>query len=248
MPDTFYAIGDIHGQIDKLNAILDLIAHDEAKHAVRGATTVFIGDLVDRGPDSRGVIQLLIDGQQNGENWIILRGNHDNMFRLFVEEGALRDGGLRAELTWLHPRLGGLETLASYGVRYEDDFSAEVLHADAKGKVPDSHLGFLAGLPHFHRVGDLYFAHAGIRPGIALEDQAPLDLMWVRDVFHESDADHGALIIHGHTPIEAVTHYGNRVNIDTGAGMGRELSAIVIEEGQVFELTGSGRVPVLPNG
>lgn len=239
-----YAIGDIHGHLDKLVAAHDLISADRQKTGDAAAPVVHIGDLVDRGPDSRGVIDLLAAGIDRGAPWIVLKGNHDRMFAGFVRDGDHHDPGLRADLHWLHPRLGGDATLASYGIagvgeRYLSDLSAE-----ARARVPQAHLAFLAGLPTQFRHGDVLFVHAGIRPGVALQMQTETDLLWIRAPFLDDPRDHGPLIVHGHTPVDRPMHYGNRVNIDTGAGYGRALSAIVIEGRRAWHLTGSGRVPL----
>lgn len=241
-----YAIGDIHGQLDKLKRAHILIEADRAEVDDDTAPLVHIGDLSDRGPDTRGVIDFLMEGQAGGEPWLVLKGNHDRMMAWFLATPPRRDHCLRPELDWLHPRLGGLETLASYGVDISAGRSFDDLHRDAVAQVPNTHKDFLAVLPTSWRFGDLFFCHAGIRPTTALEAQQEDDLLWIRQDFYTSDADHGALIIHGHTPLDQVTHYGNRVNIDTGAGYGHDISAIVIEGREVFLLTDHGRMPVRP--
>lgn len=239
-----YAIGDIHGHLDRLADAHALIAEDRARAGDRDAPVVHVGDLVDRGPDSRGVVEYLMNGQARGENWVVLKGNHDRMMALWLEEAPRRDPCLRAGIEWLGDRLGGREALASWGV--DPGLDETGLHVQARARVPAAHRDFLAGLLPAWRIGDLYFCHAGIRPGVALEDQVEDDLIWIRGEFHASPADHGALVVHGHTPVDAVTHYGNRVNIDTGAGYGRALSAVVIEGRAVWLLTGGGRVTVPP--
>ncbi len=241
-----YAIGDIHGQLAKLRRAHVLIEADRAEVEDDSAPVVHIGDLPDRGPDTRGVLDFLIRGQAAGEPWVVLKGNHDRMFAGFLDTPPRRDPRLRPGLDWLHPRLGGLETLASYGVDIAAGRSLEALHRDAVSKVPGAHRDFLEGLPSSFTLGEAFFCHAGIRPGVPLTAQTEDDLLWIRQEFLESNADHGALIVHGHTPVEAVTHYGNRVNIDTGAGYGHAVSAVVIEGREVFLLTDQGRVPVTP--
>ncbi len=114
--------------------------------------------------------------------------------------------------------------------------------------MPADHLEFLSTLATSYRRGEAFFCHAGVRPGIALDQQAEDDLIWIRQEFHNSDADHGALIVHGHTPVKQVTHYGNRVNIDTGAAYGRALSVVVVEDRRVYQLTAEGRVPIPEGG
>ncbi len=239
-----YAIGDIHGQCEKLKRAHILIEADRAECEDDDAPVVHIGDLCDRGPDVKGVIDFLITGQTEGEPWIVLKGNHDRMMAWFLEAIPRRDHCMRTEFEWLHPRIGGLETLASYGVNIAAGRGVKEIHPDALDAVPNSHKAFMANLPTFYHLGDLFFCHAGIRPGIGLAYQEEDDLCWIREEFYASNTDHGALIIHGHTPIDQVTDYGNRVNTDTGAGYDKDLSAIVIEGRNIWLLTENGRVAV----
>lgn len=239
-----YAIGDIHGHLDLLKAVHDLIARDMALFGA--APTVHVGDLVDRGPNSRGVIDYLSAGQAAGEDWIVLKGNHDRMFTRFLRDPHEPEPGLREALSWLHPRLGGAETLASYGIRAAGDRPIAPVHAEALEAVPQAHRDFIDRNPTWHRIGDTLFVHAGIRPGIPVEDQEETDLVWIRAPFLEFEGSYGPLVVHGHTAIDTPTHYGNRVNIDSSAAYGGPLSAIVIEEDRVFHLTADGRVPLLP--
>lgn len=242
-----YAIGDIHGHLDKLQDLHGLIAADRAACGDDfDAPVIHIGDLVDRGPDSKGVIQWLIDGQARGENWVTLRGNHDRMFRGFMTDPDYHDPRLRPDLYWLHERLGGADTLSSYGVKGSGERFLHDLHADARRAVPQQHLDFLDALPNYHLRGDCLFVHAGIRPGVGLHDQSEDDYLWIRKEFHEDTRDHGALVVHGHTPVDRVTHHGNRLNIDTGAGYGKPMSAVVIEGRAVFQLTERGRQRIAP--
>ena len=241
-----YAIGDIHGHLDLLRQAHDRIARDQAEAGA--APIVHIGDLVDRGPDTRGVIDYLIRGLAAGQDWVVLKGNHDRMFAGFVADLQFHDPGLRPDLSWLHYKLGGAETLASYGVRTAADRPTAAVHRDAVAAVPPDHLDFLNGLPTRFVRGDAAFVHAGIRPGIPLADQDDTDLLWIRKVFLDDPRDHGPLIVHGHTAIDWPTHYGNRLNLDSGAAYGGALSAVVIEGRAAFVLTDKGRVPLLPPG
>ena len=241
-----YAIGDIHGQLALLQGVHRLIAADRAATGDGDAPVVHVGDLVDRGPESAGVIGFLIDGAAAGEPWVTLKGNHDRMFRGFLRDPDWHDPRLRPDLWWLHERLGGAETLRSYGIAGAGERPLHDLHAEALVKVPGPHVDFLDSLPTYLLRGDVLFVHAGIRPGVDLHAQTEDDFLWIRKEFLEDGRDHGALVIHGHTPIDRVTHYGNRVNTDTGAGYGHALSAVVIEGRAVYQLTEKGRVPVTP--
>lgn len=241
-----YAIGDIHGHLDLLQAAHARIAADRAATGDQAAPVIHIGDLVDRGPSSPGVIDFLMQGIGRGAPWVVLKGNHDRMFSLWMQSPPARDPRLRAEYSWLHPRIGGAETLIAYGVRAAGDRPEAPVHAEALAAVPQAHLDFLAARPTAHRHGDLLFAHAGIRPGIALEAQTEDDLTWIRHDFLDDPRDHGALIVHGHTAIERATHYGNRVNIDSSAAYGGPLTAVVIEGRDVWLLGDGGREPLRP--
>lgn len=237
-----YAIGDIHGHLNLLQEQHRLIEVDMAEHGA--APVVHIGDLVDRGPDSRGVIEYLRQGIAGGRDWIVLKGNHDRMLTEFLDDPKLQDSGLRSDLSYLHPRIGGGTTLASYGVPNASDRPLAPVYAEAVAAVPASHRDFLKGcLTHFQR-GEALFVHAGIRPGIPMAKQTEDDLLWIRAPFLDDPRDHGVLVVHGHTAIEAATNYGNRLNIDSSAAYGGPLSAVVIEGRQVFLLTASGRKPL----
>lgn len=241
-----YAIGDIHGQRARLERAHVLIEADRAECEDADAPVVHIGDLVDRGPDSRGVIDFLLEGIAEGEPWVVLKGNHDRMMSLYLREPTQRDPGLRSGLGWAHEIIGGLETLASYGVDISAGRREEDIHRDARAAVPRAHIDFLENLPASYRRGEAFFCHAGIRPGVPLESQVEDDLIWIRREFLDDRRAHGALIVHGHTPVDAVTHYGNRLNLDTGAGYGKALSAVVIEGRDAWLLTDEGRVEITP--
>ena len=143
-------------------------------------------------------------------------------------------------------RTAARATLASYGVVGLSVVRRDALREAARARIPDRHRAFLRALPTSLRHGDLFFCHAGIRPGVPLDAQRDEDLLWIREPFLSSTADHGPLIVHGHTPVDTVTHYGNRLAIDTGAGYGRALSAVAIEGRKAWLLTEDGRVPVDP--
>jgi serine/threonine protein phosphatase 1 len=242
-----YAIGDIHGQLSELERAHALIAADRDRTGDTDSPVVHIGDLCDRGPDTRGVVDFLRDGQANGENWIVLKGNHDRLMAWFLEPFPRHDPYLLVDYTWLHERIGGFDSLASYGVTYSDRDRVYRVHSAAREAVPQTHIDFLAALPLTYERGECFFCHAGVRPGVPLAEQTETDLLWIREEFHESDADHGRLIVHGHTPVEHATHYGNRINLDSGAGYGRPIDPVVIEGREAWLLTEDGRVD-LPRG
>ena len=241
-----YAIGDIHGHLDLLHRAHHLIAADSATHGA--APVVHVGDLVDRGPNAAGVIDFLRAGLAQGRNWIVLKGNHDRMFTLFLADPNAKDPGLRADLGWLHPRLGGAATLHSYGVHAPGDRPLAAVHADAEAAVPPEHVTFLTALPTMYRRGEALFVHAGIRPFLPLDQQTETDLVWIREPFLSEPASHGPLIVHGHTALPEATHYGNRLNLDSSAAYGGPLSAVVIEGTEAWLLTDHGRVPVTKAG
>jgi serine/threonine protein phosphatase 1 len=243
-----YAIGDIHGHLDLLAGAHRLIAADRRATGDADAPVVHLGDLVDRGPESAEVIEFIAGGPVSGGPWITLLGNHDHLFRLFLQDPAIRDPGLRPEQAWLHPRIGGTETLRSYGLADPDRRAPADLAAEARARVPAAHRAFLAGLPLWHLRGEALFVHAGIRPGIAIDAQDPSDLLWIRGPFLDDPRDHGALVVHGHTPVARPTHFGNRLALDTGAAYGGPLTAAVIEGRRAWWLTPEGRLPLHPPG
>jgi serine/threonine protein phosphatase 1 len=243
MTAPIYAIGDIHGQLAELERVLTLIKHDGGMDA----EIVFMGDYTDRGPNSKEVLDLLIEGQAQGRNWTFLQGNHDRMFSWFMQDYPRQEAYLPVELYWLHPRLGGDTTLASYGVPFTEKTRQLAVHAMALDAVPQAHLTFLANLPLFHETDALFFAHAGIQPGVPLAEQTEHDLLWIRKEFHDDTRAHPKLIVHGHTPVPHPHHYGNRVNLDSGAGYGKPLTAAVFEGRDCWLLTSEGRVALTPD-
>ena len=242
MTGPIYAIGDIHGQLGQLTRVLDLIEKDGGPKA----QIIFLGDYTDRGPHSRAVLDLLIEGQQARRNWTFLKGNHDRMFEWFMLDYPRHDAHLPIDYYWLHPRLGGEMTLASYGLQFTQKDRQLAVHAEARKVVPAAHLDFLKSLPLSFETEDLFFCHAGIRPDIPLDQQSEHDLLWIRQEFHRSTDPHPKLIVHGHTPVSEPTHYGNRINLDAGQGKGDPLTAAVFEGTDCWLLTAQGRVPLRP--
>lgn len=242
---TIYAVGDIHGHLDQLRSAYDRILADKAREGTGAAEVVFIGDYADRGKDVPGVLDMLISCIEDGEPVVCLAGNHDRMMLGFLDPSFPQDA-LSGGTDWLRPEIGGRHTLKGYGLNQLPWGLKSAARRKVLSVIPDRHVDFLRGLNLYHEAPGLFFAHAGIHPDRPLNDQFAEDLLWIRGVFLHDARDHGALIVHGHTPVQEVDHAGNRVNIDTGAGFGRPLSAVAIEDGEVFLLTDSGRQQVIP--
>lgn len=244
MIERAYAIGDVHGQLDELARAHERIRADRLRVGDLESPVIHLGDLVDRGPESAEVVEYLSMGPAWAGPWVILKGNHDFMFGHFLTAADPHDPGLRADLTWLDPRLGGDKTLASYGVEVAGERPLGEVWVEAKARVPAAHLAFIDGLPLMYRHDEAAYVHAGIRPGVPLDRQSPQDLMWIRQPFLDDRRDHGLLIVHGHTALDAPHLYGNRLNLDSGAGYGRPLTAAVIEGREAWVLTDDGRMPL----
>ncbi|MBX6742237.1 MAG: serine/threonine protein phosphatase [Acetobacteraceae bacterium] len=213
-----YAIGDIHGCADKLASLHAMIAADLAARPVAHPLLLHLGDYVDKGPDSAGVVARLAAGSPlPGVPVVNLMGNHE---RTMLDALA----GERAAITdWLYT--GGREALASWGL--DPDSTPP---AAWRGAIPAAHQAFLRGLSLHHRLGGYLFVHAGLKPGVPLADQAEDDLLRIRHVFLHSEADFGAVVVHGHTPVRGGPDIRrNRINIDTGAVFGRDLTCLVLE-------------------
>lgn len=232
-----YAIGDIHGQSEELMRVLDLIEQDGG----RDAEIVFLGDYCDRGPDTRGVMDILQAGHEAGRNWHLLLGNHDRMFKWFLQSPPRHDPHLLVGFHWFHERIGGVQSMESYGVTVEPGMRLYDIHAAALEAVPASHRSLLDDLIRSFESEKLFFVHAGVDPGRTLTDQAENDMVWIREPFLSHAEPFPKLIVHGHTAIARATHYGNRVNLDAGAGYGKPLAAAVFEGKDVWVLTPQGR-------
>ena len=241
MSDTIYAIGDIHGQHEML---LDALTRIEADGGA-AARVVVLGDLVDRGPDSAAVIDTLLNGIEQGRDWIVLRGNHDQLMLDYLAFGQLMNPLVRSGRSWLHDAMGGPATLASYGVDTSRLHGSSLLRA-ARAAIPETHVDFLSSRPLYHIEGDLLFVHAGIHPARPLELQTEDELIWIREPFLSYSEPFDWLVVHGHTAIELPRHYGNRINLDSGAGWGRPLTAAAISDARAWVLTDGGRLPLDP--
>ncbi|MDH3667303.1 MAG: metallophosphoesterase [Paracoccaceae bacterium] len=223
-----YAIGDVHGCPDLLAEVHRRITRDVEARPAEDWRVIHIGDYIDRGPDSAGALARLIDYSRDPKA-VFLIGNHDQFLRDFLRDPDRED----FELWMLN---GGIETLDSFGLdgvrmmrecreAYMIDFRDRILEATPPGTE-----AFLARLALWEAQGDYAFVHAGIMPGYPLDEQSDHDLLWIRELFLESNLDHGAVIVHGHTPTDTVELHPNRIAIDTGAVFTGVLSCLVLED------------------
>lgn len=219
-----YAIGDVHGRDDLFAQLLDRIALDEADRRPLPRLLILLGDLVDRGPQSRQVVERAMNLAHAGEDVHFLKGNHEEMFV------AAARGNVRAAA--LFRRYGGVETLASYGLEpgqsagMDDEAIAQWMLAH----VPRDHVDFLDAFPDMLPLGDYLFVHAGVRPRIALDAQIAADLRWIRGDFLNHRHHFGKMIVHGHSISDDVDAQPNRIGIDTGAFRSGLLTAIGLED------------------
>jgi serine/threonine protein phosphatase 1 len=218
-----YAIGDIHGRLDLLLELLRKIEADNAARPPAKTYLVLLGDLVDRGPDSSGVIDHFIENPPAFARPIYLRGNHEEFFL-----GVL-DGDDSIVLQWL--TYGGYECAESYGVSkgWTLNSTPDAIVERLIAQVPQSHRDFLSDTADSFRFGDYLFVHAGIRPGLPLEAQSAKDLRWIREGFLDDSTDHGVVVVHGHTIVDSVEQHSNRIALDTGAYRTGVLTAIGLE-------------------
>jgi serine/threonine protein phosphatase 1 len=221
--DRIYAIGDVHGRLDLLAELLDRIeAHSESLPQVGNLHIIQLGDLIDRGAQSAGVLRFAYAAQQKTDRFVVLQGNHEYLLlrALSGEKGMLR--------AWM--RTGGRQTLESLGItppERGDDEDAVI--ARIKREITPELLTWVENLPLTAQSGDYFFCHAGIRPGVALKRQSRDDLLWIRDQFLEDSTPHPAVIVHGHTVSENVELRPNRIGIDTGAYESGVLTALYLE-------------------
>jgi serine/threonine protein phosphatase 1 len=223
-----YAVGDIHGRLDLLNRMLDIIGQDGASREPARTVLVFLGDYVDRGSESKGVVDRLTNGLPEDAGAIFLKGNHEDLLLSFLDEPV-------SGLNWLHN--GGETALMSYGVSVSAINDALWLGhkglteaaALFRSALPDDHLHFYRSLKLSYRAGDYFFAHAGVRPGVALDRQTEDDLIWIRSEFLNYPYDFGAVVVHGHTPARSPQDLHNRIGIDTLAFHTGKLTAVGLE-------------------
>ncbi|MFW2851995.1 metallophosphoesterase [Sphingomonas sp. TX0543] len=224
LPDgvRVYAIGDIHGRSDCLDELLDAIDRDSDGIGAQ-VRLIFLGDLIDRGPDSRGVVERALQLAASDRHCDFIKGNHEE---LLLHAAA----GDRHALTVFH-RAGGRETMLSYGAD-PDDYDAcdfEQLAALIQRLVPAEHLAFLDSFGSGVSLGDYRFVHAGMRPGATFEEQKEADLRWIRREFLSHDGSFDGVVVHGHTISDAPEFRHNRIGIDTGAFATGRLTALVLE-------------------
>lgn len=221
--DRIYAIGDVHGRADLLADVLRAVDTDIHFHPDRRCLTVLLGDYIDRGSDSRGVIEILI-GRMRTRATVCLMGNHEAMLLRFLQDPESWDA-------WAPS--GGVQTLISYGIRPPLRPTAPQkieLARTFAAALPREHSNFLTTLPLLFESGDILFVHAGIKPGVAIDRQQSDDLTWIREEFLTFRGDFGRFIVHGHTPVEEPDLRGNRINIDTGAYATGRLSCIILQD------------------
>lgn len=227
-----YAIGDIHGRVDLLAELHGLIAEDAAGRPATRRIVVHLGDYVDRGSGSREVVSLLLERPLAGFESVNLLGNHEEFLLRFLEDLSVGEA-------WLMN--GGAATLASYGIdplaRVPDEDPMPALQREFGRRLPGRHLAFLRDLALNFRAGDYFFVHAGVLPGVPLDQQRREDMLWIRAAFLDSSADHGAIVVHGHSIRRKPERRANRIGVDTGAYASGRLTALALEsaEGGVSE-------------
>jgi serine/threonine protein phosphatase 1 len=217
-----YAIGDIHGCVNLLDWILLSIDGDLARRPGIRPIHVFLGDYLDRGPASREVLDRLIARSVTHE-FAFLKGNHETYIFDFLNDAGTLFG-------WR--QLGGYETLISYGLKPplgKDDVAAVQLAKDFAARLPPEHMAFLENLDLSFSLGDYFFVHAGVRPGVPLKKQREEDMLLIRDEFLQCKDTFEKVVVHGHTPVLQPELHANRINIDTGAYATGRLTCLVIE-------------------
>jgi len=222
-----YAIGDVHGRADLLAQLFSEIDADLNAHPAPRAIHVFLGDYIDRGPESQQVLDLLVARSQRHET-IFLKGNHEVLLQEFLRN---------PESFTIWRNVGGIDTLLSYGIRPSSnpDAAEQIMLAQRLADVlPPAHRQFFRNLKRSFSCGDFFFVHAGVRPGVPLSQQKDEDLFWIRHEFLDSEENFGKIIVHGHTLVTDVEFHSNRINIDTGAFVTGRLSCLRIESDEAL--------------
>jgi serine/threonine protein phosphatase 1 len=221
-----YIVGDIHGRDDLLRDLHEQVMADGETYAGK-KWVVYLGDYIDRGHESKNVVEELISHPLAGFERIFLRGNHEDALLKF-----LRDFSVARD--WF--QFGGEATVYSYGVAMapgtRSDESLRAIQIDLQGAIPESHIKFFKSLRISFEIGDYFCVHAGINPARALLDQRDEDLMWIRDEFLSSKNDHEKMIVHGHSIRETPDEQANRIGIDTGAYYSNCLTCLVLEDSE----------------
>lgn len=227
-----YAIGDVHGRLDLLDALIARIADEGARNPADTVHLVMLGDLIDRGPQSAQVVERLLTKPAGIDEMHLLMGNHEEALLEILD-------GAHSQLPgWI--RYGGEQALESYGLEEAAIFGdREALVAKIHAGIPASHVRLFRSMVDYVQIGDYLFVHAGIFPGRPLDQQQVHDLRWIRDEFLDDDRDHGVMVVHGHTITPDVDCRANRIGIDTGAYRSGKLTALVLEgQSQRFLKTG----------
>lgn len=225
-----YVVGDIHGRFDLLEALLEKIHADMAERGSRETLLVFVGDLIDRGPGSRDVVERLRTYRHEGVRTVFLLGNHEEVLLRIL------DGDATLIPKWL--RFGGAQCLESYGLDplLLTGLPDERVIERVREAIPAEHAQFLRSFVDTCRFGDYLFVHAGIRPGVDLREQRQWDLRWIREPFLLDQTPHGFVVVHGHTISAEVEERPNRIGIDTGAFATGVLTAVGIDGEQRWYL------------
>ncbi len=222
-----YAIGDVHGCADLLDLMFARIDAHISAHPIGRPVQVLVGDYIDRGPNSRGVLDRLIERAKSNE-MVLLKGNHEAFIIEFLRDPSMLQ-------SW--GQMGGLETLMSYGLTpplNAEPSTQKELAIALQAALPKPHLSLLGGLQLSFSCGEFFFAHAGVRPRVPLEQQREEDLLWIREEFLLYEEQFGKIVVHGHTPVRDIDIRPNRINIDTGAYATGRLACLVIED-ETFE-------------
>lgn len=231
-----YAIGDIHGRLDLLTGMLARIRADLGARPHPLPQVVCLGDYMDRGPESRGVLEALIALKASDLPARFLLGNHDSYVAAYLQDPDWYDRTYH----WLADNMGGNATLASYGVPDASARNPSATRDAFAAAFPAEHMAFLDACELQIRIGGYLLVHAGIRPGVPLDRQSRDDLIWIRDPFLTSSRDFGFKVVHGHTIVPAVEHRPNRIAVDTGAFRTGQLSCLMLEGDEVALLTAGG--------
>jgi len=229
-----YAIGDVHGRFDLL---LDLVARIEADDRARGPAgthVIMLGDLIDRGPQSREIIDFFLNGAPSFAQWHFVQGNHEEMLLKLIDDP-------ESPHMPQFLRFGGRETFESYGApQLALDMPERFTPDTLPFYVPEPHRAFMRAMHDGVQFGDYFFTHAGIRPGVPLDEQDRQDLRWIRREFLDSDADFGVIVVHGHTVLDEVEMRPNRIGIDTGAFKTGILTALGLEGSERWLIQSEG--------